>query len=181
MTTHNKPLGGWEKSEIHGGMFGARPGIYFPLQPQESDISKIRARGVGRASMLSQYQHVIDAFNRGDESVKMGHVSRFNGAKNTISFGEKSKFKRSKLYGQWTTETVELSFDAQPKREKRRKDGTLALRYFPGRESLPYDAANLSMEAVTHKIASELLEQQPDGVDYSDTDSEGVDVDGWGD
>lgn len=178
MTAHNKPLGGWEKSEIHGGMFAARPGIYFPLHPQESDVSKIRARGVGRASMLAQYQHVIDAFNQGDESVKMGHVSRFNGAKNTISFGAKSKFKRSKLYGQWTTETVELSFDALPKREKRRRDGTLTMRYFPGQESIPYDAANLSLEAVTHKIAAELVEQQPDGVDYSDAgDSE--DVDGW--
>ena len=184
MTEHKKPLGGWEMSTIHGGMFAARPGIYFPLMEQGSAddrMKKIRARGVGRASMLQQYQRVIDAFNAKRSSVKMGHVSRFNGAKNTISFGNKSKFKRSKFYGQWTIETVELSFSAYPKRAKRKRDGSLTLRYFPGQESIPYDPANLSMESVTHKIADELIEQQPDGVDYSDVDADSVDVDGWDD
>jgi hypothetical protein len=60
-TTHTgKPLGGWEKKEAPRGIFFARPGIYFTMLPTDVDLDGIKARGLGKDTMLDQW-HIIEA------------------------------------------------------------------------------------------------------------------------
>lgn len=105
-----KPLGGWERKRIDAGMFFARPGIYFPLNPSKEDIKQIRARGIGRGALYDSWQKCIDAYlcrsqihvkgctsgwslpgpmvpHRGCDcplGVRISHVDRFHGAKSSI-------------------------------------------------------------------------------------------------
>lgn len=168
----SKPLGGWEKTTNDKGMFAARPGIYFPLGATKDEIKKVRARGIGRAEMFAQSEKVMNAFNAGDPSVKLGNVTRFLGAKNTITKAAGS-FNRSPDFGQWKTRELELSFDPLPKRDKIHQSGRLRLRKFPGAESHPYDPANRSVEALALQSVSQELEQQPDGGDWIDYEVSG--------
>lgn len=170
-TAHKKPLGGWEITAVPQGMFAARPGIYFPLAPTDADVNKVRARGVGRAAMLSQWQVAVDALAAGDASVVLGNVTRFHAAKNTISFSPSTNtYTRSPMYGQWEKRQLEMTFDPMPKRARIKRDGTLAMLSFIGQESMPYDAAVISPEAMQQKIAAAIQEEQPDGSDFTDYD-----------
>lgn len=168
MTAHGKPLGGWERTIAPNGMFSVRPGVYFPLGLTSDDLAKVRARGVGRAAMLAQWQAVIDAYESGAESVKVANVARFHGAKNTVSFGKNTGYKRSKLYGQWDEKEIILSFDPMPKRASRRRDGTLVLRTRAGLTSEPYDPALKSLEGIMLEALALELADQPDGADFSE-------------
>jgi len=185
------PLGGWERKIVEKGMFAARPGIYFPLNPTKDEIKEVRARGVGRASMLENWQRVIEAFDAGEEKVDLGNVSRFHGAKSSISRRRDPDnpdgylYKRAvralnpetdKLeggYGQWSEKTVTMTFDAHPKREGERADGTLIVRRFPRSQmSVPYEATLKSAEAIALKLAAEEALEQPEGYDFSDYETE---------
>ncbi len=164
------PLGGWEHKDADKGVFIARPGIYFPLEPSESELSAIRARGVGRSVVLKSWPLLIEAWERRGPAegpyppnvdgkgkfeykgpiAKMPDVERFCGAKTSISSSEKgTKFKRAMgrghkpAYGQWISRPVEMTFDPLPKRAKVNDDGiTLELRRFPlTQESFPYGKA----------------------------------------
>lgn len=182
MTEHNKPLGGWEITPVPQGMFAARPGIYWPMNPTEADLSKVRARGVGRAAMLSHAQVAMEALDRGESKVTLGNVTRFHAAKNCISFSPSDKrYTRNTFgddspragqlrYGQWENVEIEMTFDPMPKRARIKRDGTLAMRSFVGQESEPYNPATLSPDAMAQKIAAAIAEQQPDGGDFSDYD-----------
>lgn len=175
-----KPLGGWERKEAPKGMFIARPGIYFPLEPTESEIASVRARGVGRSVVLRSWQVIMDAWERDgvDGTATVANVSRFCGAKTSISVSHNgTRYKRSKggknkdgstrpAYGQWISRKVELSFDPMPKRACVNADGvTLGLRTFPQSQvSTPYDRAMMrtSADAQEMQAAAQEMLEQPD-------------------
>lgn len=168
----SKPLGGWEHKDAKKGMFLARPGIYFPLEPTEDEINAVRARGVGRSVVVKSWQVIMDAWHK--DGIKayahVTNVTRFCGAKTSISVNRKGQYKRAAgkngkpAYGQWIAREVALSFDPKPKREGLHKDGVrLKLRKYPFDEtSYPYSKAlSLNNPEAQELIAAkqELLEQ----------------------
>lgn len=185
----SKPLGGWELKVEKKGMFLARPGVYFPLNPTEEELSKIRARGIGRAAMLANWENLIHAWRaHGVNGIaEMSKVSRFCGAKSSISKGIRGYVRadgdignKEPAYGQWVERDIRLSFDPMPKRAGLNPDGrTLAMRKFDMQErSAPYNRALLRMaskyaattqdseENLQFRAVKEELLEQPDG-DYS--------------
>ena len=165
----NKPLGGWEEKELPKGLFLARPGIYFPLNPTKDEIKKVRARGIGRGVVYEQWQKIVEAYERGEKMIKVQDLSRFIGAKNAISVGgkpESLRYTRSIDYGRWKVRPVEMSFNPHPKRELTLSDGTLTLRRVQG-ESAPYNKAITSEESDEMRRMVEEALEQPDGGDLS--------------
>lgn len=174
-----KPLGGWERKDAPKGMFIARPGIYFPLEPTIEEIGAVRARGVGRSVVLNSWQIIQEAWERYgvDGVATVANVSRFCGAKTSISVSglatAKPKYKRangtnnSPSYGQWISRKVELSFNPMPKRACVNEDGlTLGLRSFPqSLTSVPYDRAMMMGSSDAQEMQAAALEimEQPDG------------------
>lgn len=173
------PLGGWEENIVERGVFCARPGIYFPLEPSEKDLEKIRGRGVGKSVILHNWKRIIEAWEKHGVSkpVMVDNVSRFCGAKSSIhkSGGDKPVYKRADgsnvkegkepvRYGQWVTRKVEMSFQPMPKRTGIAADGqSLLLRRFPvDLESMPYSKAVMSQAAREMKRAELELIEQPD-------------------
>jgi len=159
-----KPLGGWEEKVINGGVFYARPGIYFPL---DVDIEAVRARGLGRNVLHDNKKAILDAWKEAKETgkynktVTIGNIVRFLGAKSSISIKE-GHFMRSLDYGQWRKRPIDLSFNPLPKRAGIHPNGTLYLRNFPmDQESAPYKRA-LSPDAILPIIRKTEMEEQPD-------------------
>ncbi len=67
----HRPLGGWERRRIGTekepkALFLMKPGVYFPLNPSASDMDEMRARGFGRARLVSA------AVNREADAKKSG-------------------------------------------------------------------------------------------------------------
>jgi hypothetical protein len=176
-----KPLGGWERKDAPKGMFIARPGIYFPLEPTKDEIKNIRARGVGRSVVLESWRIIQDAWEAQGVHGKatVANVSRFCGGKTSISVSHNgTRYKRAAggknpdggtrpAYGQWISRKVELSFDPMPKRACVNADGlTLGLRSFPQTlTSVPYDRAMMmhSKDALELQAAYQEAIEQPDG------------------
>lgn len=176
----SKPLGGWEEKKYERGMFFARPGIYFPLDPTKEDIKDIRGRGVGKGVVLENWNRIIDAWNKGglDAIARIANVTRFCGAKTSISSSSKGYHRayssdgKKPSYGQWITRKVEMSFHPMPKREEMNKDGTLKLRRFPkDMQSVPYSRALISKEALDMMKATVEVLEQPDA-DLTDYEPE---------
>lgn len=172
-----KPLGGWESKDIPNGMFAARPGIYFPLDLSPKELAKtIRARGVGRGSLIANWEKTVAAWRARESSVKIAKVSRFIGAKSSISVswnGETPSFSRSPLYGQWIEKPIEMTFDPLPKRERINADNTLEMRSFNSDlESVPYNKGVMSPDARMLKMQLMEILEQPDGDDYTDYELE---------
>lgn len=95
-----KPLGGWEEKIVNRGIFLARPGVYFPLNPTEDDIKTVRGRGVGRGVILNHWEAIVNTWEQWDKvlrpesegfdkkgwpTIKVSNVSRFCGMKTSIS------------------------------------------------------------------------------------------------
>ena len=168
-------LGGWEEKIYKKGMFFARPGIYFPLNPTQDDIKDVRGRGVGKGVILENWDKIIDIWEKEklDGIVSIQKISRFCGAKTCISVSGGGKiFKRANhvdptkpRYGQWIQRKIEMSFHPMPKREKVNPDGlTLELRRFPrDLESVPYDRAMISRETADLRACALEASEQPDG------------------
>lgn len=181
------PLGGWEHKGAPDGVFFARPGIYFPMHPTKEDIKEVRGRGVGKSVVLENWQRIIDAWQRREKQAVIANVSRFCGAKTSISIaqeglfglagakytraahepeeGDDGKLRRVKpSYGEWIVRPVEMSFDPAPKREKVNKDGlTLAVRRYPkDLVSMPYNKMIVSDEAKEMIAAREEITEQPE-------------------
>jgi hypothetical protein len=166
----NKPLGGWEEKELKKGLFLARPGIYFPLRPTKEEIMKVRARGIGRASVYEQWEIIVKAYESKQSMVHIKDLSRFIGAKSAIGRtgkGKEWKYRRSEDYGQWITRPVKMGFSPFPKRCGVNPDNTLQLRTVEG-ESAPYRKGVISKEAKDLIRLAEELAEQPDGGDFSE-------------
>lgn len=141
-----KPLGGWERKDSDRGVFIARAGVYFPLDPTADDIRTVRGRGVGRGVILENWRRIVDTFEKWDKKpipskhkrdafdhdgwpiVHVANVSRFCGAKSSITrvlrdgkwFYKRANGDHRKAephYGQWITREVAMSFNPRPKRE----------------------------------------------------------------
>jgi hypothetical protein len=115
----SKPLGGWERKLVEDGMFAARPGMYFPLGDKVGD-NDMRARGLGRKVMKRARTLAIEGWQRGALQIKVADVSRFHGAKSSITrSGERGAYvyHRAERYGQWREEERVLSFNPWPKRD----------------------------------------------------------------
>jgi hypothetical protein len=140
-----KPLGGWEEAIQEKGIFIARPGILFPLNPTIEEIKKVRARGLGRGVLFDNWREILKSWNEhGITKEITSSVVRFIGAKTAIhrvNNGEGYNYFRSRDYGRWVSRDFRLSLHPLPKRESMRKNGTLTLRSFPGLESIPYSKA----------------------------------------
>ena len=190
------PLGGWEEEEVPQGVFYARPGIYFPLNPDSKMLKKVKGRGVGKKVVLDNSERIRTSYeNHGPKvPVVVRGIERFCGGKTSISFAEaKAEFHRATsswtqdedglwlrrlpAYGEWIAREVVMSFDPMPKRSHV-LGGThrLALRSIEtGLESAPYrkayggeDAASDSSDdAVAMRAEAMVLSEQPD-VDYSE-------------
>ena len=172
----NKPLGGWEEKIVKNGMFLARPGIYFPLEPTKADIKRIRARGLGRAAVWDNWQKIVEAYTNGEPGIQIENLSLFRGIKTSITRSGKPKefeYKRSDEYGRWVSRPINMTFSPLPKREaKIGEGGRLTLRRLPELESAPYNKGILSPEAQI--LLQQAIEEseQPDGGDLTD--------DAWG-
>lgn len=171
----NKPLGGWEEKAVPNGMFLARPGIYFPLNPTDKDIKRIRARGLGRSAVWNNWKTIIEAFERGDPGLCIHDLSLFRGIKTAITRSGTPgnyKYHRSDEYGKWIPREINMTFSPLPKREaKIEEGGRLTLRKLDGLESGPYNKGILSPEALI--LLQQAIEEceQPDGGDLTDCDA----------
>ncbi len=171
----SKPLGGWEEKIITKGVFVARPGIYFPLNPTTKEIKDVRGRGVGKGVVLENWEKIIESWETHGlkQTARIANVSRFCGAKSSISRSDNGdkKFKYIRAYssdnilpsyGDWITRGVDMGFNPMPKRAGVNPDGlTLSLRTTIGM-SVPYSKAIKSMEAKMAVAAVGEIEEQPD-------------------
>lgn len=185
----NVPLGGWELKKYPKGIFLARPGIYFPMNPTDDDVAEVRARGVGKGTVLKYWREIVEAYKTHGitKTFEIAKVSRFCGIKTSISLGTKSlEFTRAGAtdgilpsYGNWVERIIDMSFNPMPKRECVEKDGSsLRVRLFPlSMESTPYPKALdknkellLSAEALEMLAAHLEASEQPDGdlTDYTE-------------
>lgn len=203
--TTRKPLGGWEQKLVEKGVFYARPGVYFPLDPTEDELETVRGRGVGRGVVLQNWERIVDTYDRWlkrqqgifpsaeDEAdeyrwpvVKVTNVSRFCGAKSSISrsqdkqgkwmynraTGDHLAEKPLPRYGEWVTREVSLSFNPKPKRAGLHEDGRrLIVRDMGAQESQPYRKATLSPEARELQLMNQEMMEQPE-VDYADYETD---------
>ncbi len=163
------PLGGWENKILKKGIFLARPGIYFPLNPTIDEIKEVRGRGIGKGVVLENWRRIVEAWPPTDigDTVSVTNVTRFCGAKSSISgtYTRASGVDGAPSYGQWITRRVEMSFTPLPKRLGVRKDNrTLTLRSLPLELcSTPYDKAVQSEETLELRGVTEEVLEQPDG------------------
>lgn len=159
-----KPLGGWEeKGPFTNGMFFARPGVYFPLNPTEEQLAEVRGRGLGKRVVYDRWRDIVDAFDRGEPGVTLDNVTRFVGAKSGVSFGPKSGYTRSPEFGQWIDRPITLKFDPRHKRVRRRDDNSLECWGYLDFESAPYKKAVASTALEGELENREILDEQPDG------------------
>jgi DNA polymerase type B, organellar and viral len=174
-----KPLGGWEKKTIEGGIFVARPGIYFPIK-EGTSVKEVKGRGLGKGVVLEYGKKIIEHYETHglDEDLILPSIRRFCGGKTSISFAPGTgKYTRANgeyvggpAYGQWIEREVKLSFFPMPKRDKVLKGNFLRLRSFPrSQESYSYDKAVVSKETRDLRDAkTEELEQPDCGDEYDD-------------
>jgi hypothetical protein len=172
-----KPLGGWEMKHFPGGVFAARPGIYFPLgKMTEEAIEKFRARGLGRRVLYENAARIIEAYENEEmllddkgrvigPGVTIRGGQRFIGAKSGVTWTKKGGAKRSAMYGEWVDWSVNVSFDPEPKRPTIRADNTLACWDWVEEPTVPYGKAMRSIETELMKLAQLIAEEQPDA-DY---------------
>lgn len=187
----SKPLGGWEGKTVDKGMFLARPGVYFPLDPTDEEIKEVRARGIGKGVLLEHWRLIVDAWAKDGiaGTARIPSVTRFCGAKTSIHYSAtRDRYTRAKggwnkkegrwmpHYGQWIERPIQLSFHPMPKRDSVNPDGrTLSLRVFPkDLVSVPYNKALRSKESIELEAAYNEALEQPDAElsDYEEFDFE---------
>lgn len=167
-----EPLGAWTCEEYPRGVFCARPGIYFPLEPTEKDLKRVRARGIGKALMHEAWRSLKAQYEAGKPTATIEPSPvRFMGIKSSIHQSA-AGFKRSGYYGEWIERPLEISFDPLPKRERVSDDGvSLLLRSVKGLgESRAYSKAigQLSPEAIELAALEQERDEQADGGDYAE-------------
>lgn len=185
-----KPLGGWEGKKIAKGIFLARPGIYFPLNPTDKEIKDVRGRGVGKSIVLQNWDKIVESWESHglEQTASIANVSRFCGAKTSISrSGREGSYEYTRAsggkyedgselpsYGQWVTRRVEMSFHPMPKRAGVNEDGSLTVRRLNRKkESTPYSKALKSQDRRELEMATQEILEQPDAdlSDYEEVES----------
>ncbi len=156
-----KPLGGWEEKTFESGVFAVRPGIYFPLNPTETQLKEVRARGLGKRTLYEQWPKIVEAWEKGDEFIDLDGMTRFVGMKSALTMSAKG-VKRSPQYGEWIPHAITVNFDPAPKRAEIRGQYLTPHQYFDW-ESEPYDKAVASPEALMLALQLLQLEEQPNG------------------
>ena len=136
-----KPLGGWEAKAFPGGVFCARPGIYFPLNPTADQVKEVRARGLGKANLLDQCRALQSAWERGEPSYRVEGGVQFMAAKHSLHKSEGKGYQRSPSYGEWLPHPIVMSFDPAPKRARVAADNRLEVIEGWEIESQPYSPA----------------------------------------
>jgi hypothetical protein len=164
------PLGGWERKEFPRGVFAVRPGIYFPLEPTEADLEKVRARGLGRKVLYQQWHKIVDAWHKRKTGIEFEGITRFIGAKSGVTWSPKQGVKRSKDYGEWVNHPVKVTFDPKPKREFIDGQSLTPWKRFDA-PSMAYSKFAQSPEAQMLALATLIAEEQPNA-DFSDMDLE---------
>ena len=173
-----KPLGGWEEKKSDKGLFLARPGIYFPMDPTEEELGAVRARGVGRGVVFKHWERIVETWERQGMAgtVRVDDVARFCGAKTSVhksGTDANPRYTRAKggegaepRYGNWIVRHVDMSFHPKPKRECLEADGVhLRLRKMPmDIMSTPYKKV-VDDEGRALKAFTEEMCEQPN-VDY---------------
>lgn len=167
-----KPLGGWEKNILDGGVFLARPGIYFPLDKKHK--KELKARGIGTSTLYDHKDKILAHYKEygaslpyqvGDDAPydviinrkKPNGVDRFIGIRGAVyrvagtvsSTGECNWLYRTKVgYGLWSLQSRIIDFHAMPKRLE--GDGRhLVSRVMPnGQLSALYDRAIFQKEEI---------------------------------
>jgi hypothetical protein len=180
-----KPLGGWEEKVINQNVFIARPGIYFPMNPSEKQLKEVKGRGVGKKVVYDNWALIADSWKKYgvEQEVKVANVSRFCGAKTSISRrveanhpvgcspGSQFMYHRADgssgdekpSYGEWVNREVKMSFNPMPKRECILEDGVhLKLRGQSELVSTIYAKAGPSQEIIELKQAMDEMSEQPD-------------------
>jgi hypothetical protein len=164
-----KPLGGWEEKLVPNGVFAARPGIYFPLNPTIEQMKDVRARGIGKKTLETQWELIQRAYKRGDSQVTIPGLVRFCGAKTSLHKSTQG-VSRADYYGQWVTRPIVMSFDPLPKRARVLPDGRTLELVRRNDASYPYDRirASLSPDTTALRLAELEASEQPDGGDLSE-------------
>jgi hypothetical protein len=179
----SKPLGGWENKIMPDGIFLARPGIYFPLNPTAEDIKDVKGRGLGKGIILNNWERIVNHWEKYGitEKLEVANVPRFCGAKTSISKSRNGYTRASHAdgikpsYGQWVQRKIEMSFDPLPKRAGVNKDGSLVLTVYPrDLVSTPYKKAMKSPDAEELEALAEMMLEQPDP-DFRDWGGDEVD------
>lgn len=157
-----KPLGGWEHKLYKGGMFYARPGVYFPVTDdiKEANHKTVRARGIGREALLRYRNDIIKSFETGQTEIELATNERFWGIKSSVG-KTMTEYTRNIRYGKWSKRPMIASFNPMPKREGIINGNQLQLRAFPELESVPYNKAIVSMEALELMESRLIEEEQP--------------------
>jgi hypothetical protein len=164
-----KPLGGWEEKILQRGVFAARPGIYFPLDPTPDDLASFRARGLSKAVLVREHAHICQRWEDGCEDVIVPSVTRFVGLKSGTGHSETEGYKVHPSCGEWVEREIRLSFSPLPKRGGIESDRrTLTIRRFPNQTSLPYRKSLISAEAAELRQAEIEASEQPDGGDLTE-------------
>jgi hypothetical protein len=164
-----KPLGGWVVKDYPRGVFAVRPGIYFPMEPSEAELEKVRARGLGRKVLYERWRGVVEAWEDGADTIEFSGVERFVGAKSGVTKGKVRGVTRSKQYGEWVSNPIKVSFNPIPKRTAVRADHTLTPWEYVDWESVPYSDALKDPEALMLALAEQQAEEQPN-VDFGEMD-----------
>lgn len=190
-----KPLGGWEEKPVDKGVFYARPGVYFPMNPTDEEKEVVRGRGVGRGVILENWRRIVDTWNdwtmHGTSDwpvLKVANVSRFCGAKSSISrakdddgrwtynraSGDHLASPPQPCYGEWVTREVTMSFNPMPKRHGMYSDGRRAkLRYIGGPDPFSNELAEESTpyeKALLSPEARELILMNQEMMEQPDGD-----------
>jgi len=171
-----KPLGGWEEKVINQNVFIARPGIYFPMNPSEKQLKEVKGRGVGKKVVYDNWALIADSWKKNgvEQEVKVANVSRFCGAKTSVSRrsvsnqfvyhrADGSSGDEKPSYGEWVNREVKMSFNPMPKRECILEDGVhLKLRGQGEMNSTIYAKAGPSQEILELKQVMDEMNEQPD-------------------
>ena len=166
-----EPLGGWDRKVEHRPVFFSRPGVFFPLDPTEEDVDRIRARGIGRKELFEASDRLVSAWRAGRYGeIELGTLRRFCGAKSSTRPPslKNPEYRKTDEYGCWVERPVTASMNPLPKRapliDRRGDMALLHVRRFPGQVSAPYNRAALSPESLELRRAQSCAEEQPEGV-----------------
>ncbi len=135
----SRPLGGWEQKNIGGGVFIARPGLYFALDDSERASSDVRARGLSRADFARHAgrirQHFAKTWQKDSDGAWFAPpyqisdaAPRFVGMRSATRQDEAGAFSRSDDFASWQSVPFAVGFDTAPKRAGGMRDGRLTLR-----------------------------------------------------